>query len=81
MGDLLTYEWNSLTELGFGTNWFACSRNIHNLLKIIFQRCQSQFKLLGLGVYPVSSETFLSIIMSAYSYIMVLNQLKTKGHL
>lgn len=78
LGEEITLQSKSLTQDGFWQEWYDYPTYICTSLMIIFERNKVPVKISAFGVIRLSIETFKSIAGTAYSYFMVLNQLRKK---
>ncbi|XP_054262223.1 odorant receptor 13a-like isoform X1 [Macrosteles quadrilineatus] len=79
LGEEITNQSLTLTDEGFWQEWYSNPRYITSSLKIIFEKAKVPLKISAFGTFNLSIETFKSIVGTAYSYFMVLNQIKKKS--
>lgn len=78
LGEEIAHQSKTLTQDGLWQEWYDYPGSICTSLMIIFESNKVPVKISAFGVVRLSIETFKSIVGTAYSYFMVLNQLKKK---
>lgn len=76
IGEKITANSLTLPDKGFWQEWFSCPPEVQRSLKIIFEKSKIPLKISAFGAFHLSIETFKSIVGTAFSYFMVLNQVK-----
>ncbi|XP_063229161.1 odorant receptor 4-like [Bacillus rossius redtenbacheri] len=78
-GDRLQEASELLPREAYAAPWYASGRQAHSSLKVVFVRCHRALRLSAMGVVPLSSATFESVVKTTVSYFTVLRKLHTDG--
>ncbi|BES94503.1 Odorant receptor [Nesidiocoris tenuis] len=74
-GDTITYEVDGLMSAIYGTDFHLLNKKEYRYLRIILTRCQQICVIQAVGLFPLSIETFKSIMTSSYSYYTMLKKM------
>ncbi|BES94502.1 Odorant receptor [Nesidiocoris tenuis] len=80
MGDTITYGVDGLTSAIHGTDFNLLNKKEYRYLRIILTRCQKISVIQAVGLFPLSIETFKSIMASSYSYYTMLKKMNEKSN-
>ncbi|XP_014249551.1 putative odorant receptor 92a [Cimex lectularius] len=75
IGDYIVIQSNKLTDGIAGKDYYLMAKPELAYLRMIMTRCQVPLSMSALGVFPLNTDTFQSIMVSAYSYFTMLKKL------
>nr|AOE48084.1 putative odorant receptor OR18 [Scaeva pyrastri] len=68
-----SYESLKVAEAAYNSNWTICNSKIKKSILIMILRSQNALQISAGGMYPMTLETFQSLLSASYSYFTVLN--------
>nr|AXU25093.1 odorant receptor 2 [Cyrtorhinus lividipennis] len=68
----VTAEINELNHALTGKNTFLLNKTEHGLLKLILTRCRQDSIIKAVSLFPLSVDTFKSVLTTSYSYMVMI---------
>jgi hypothetical protein len=63
----------------FHSKWILTNMKTQKSVKFLMENFKKELKISSFGIYTLNLSSFMTILNSAYSYLMLLRQLKSKN--
>ncbi|XP_061385565.1 odorant receptor Or2-like [Danaus plexippus] len=81
LGTLITYQNQELVFAAYNSDWFARSESFKRSIKIFMVRTNTPVVIDGLKLFPLSLETFTSIMKTAYSFMTLVRNMQNESNI
>ncbi|XP_050362223.1 odorant receptor 49b-like [Nymphalis io] len=78
LGTQLTYQSQELVFAAYNSDWIPRTEPFKRSVKVFMERAKTPIVMIGLKLFPLSLETFTSIMKSAYSFFALLRYMQTR---
>ncbi|KAF6213347.1 hypothetical protein GE061_011066 [Apolygus lucorum] len=79
IGDYIKIQTDEITEGLYGQNYFLLSKKQHALIKNLLTAINQPFVLRVAQAFPLSTETFKSVMTTTYSFFAMFTQMQHKN--